>query len=97
MKFEVKLTKESEKDFRKLDGSIKKNVLKKFIELESNPFLGKPLGNKAGIDLTGYYKLYVARKIRIVYQVVKQELIVSVISIGKRDNLAAYYLAYLRK
>ncbi len=94
---EVRLTKKSEKDFRKLDGSIKKIVLKKFVELESNPFLGKPIGNKAGIDLTGYYKLYAAGKIRIVYEVIKKELIISVISIGKREDLAAYYLAYFRK
>jgi len=97
MKFKVILTQESKKDFDRLDGSIKKIVLKKMIQLESNPFLGKPLGNKAGIDLTGYYKLYAAGKIRIVYQVFKQELMISVISIGKREDLAAYYLAYFRK
>jgi len=97
MKFKVILTQESKKDFDRLDGSIKKIVLKKMIQLESNPFLGKPLGNKAGIDLTGYYKLYAAGKIRIVYQVIKQELMISVISIGKREDLAAYYLAYFRK
>ncbi len=97
MKFEVILTQASKKDFDRLDGSIKKIVLKKLIQLESNPFLGKPLGNKAGIDLTGYYKLYAAGKTRIVYQVIKQELMISVISIGKREDLAAYYLAYFRK
>jgi len=97
MKFKVILTQESKKDFDRLDGSIKKIVLKKMIQLESNPFLGKPLGNKAGIDLTGYYKLYAAGKIRIVYQVIKQELMISVISIGRREDLAAYYLAYFRK
>jgi mRNA interferase RelE/StbE len=98
MKFEVRLTRESKKDFEGLDGSIKEVVLKKLIKLESNPFLGKPLGNKAGIDLTGYYKLYVSGKgIRIVYQVIEQKLIISFISIGKREDLSAYYLAYLRK
>ena len=97
MKFKVILTQESKKDFDRLDGSIKKIVLKKMIQLESNPFLGKPLGNKAGIDLTGYYKLYAATKTRIAYQFIKQELMISVISIGKREDLAAYYLAYFRK
>jgi len=97
MKFDVILTGESKKDFDKLDGSIKKYVLKKLILLETNPFLGKPLGNKAGIDLTGYYKLYVfKKKIRIIYKIIDQKLIITIISIGKRENLAAYYLAYLR-
>ena len=98
MKFEVRLTRESKKDFDRLDDGIKKIILKKLIQLESNPFLGKPLGNKAGIDLTGYYKIYVSRKgIRIVYKVIEQKLIISVISIGKREELPEYYLAYLRK
>jgi len=97
MKFDVRLTDESKKDFDRLDGSIKKHVLKKLILLETNPFLGKPLGNKAGIDLTGYYKLYVfKKKIRIIYKIVDQKLIITIISIRKRENLAAYYLAYLR-
>jgi len=97
MKFDVRLTDESKKDFDRLDGSIKKHVLKKLILLETNPFLGKPLGNKAGIDLTGYYKLYVfKKKIRIIYKIIDQKLIITIISIGKRENLAAYYLAYLR-
>lgn len=98
MKFEVRLTRESKKDFDNLDGSVKKVVLKKLVQLESNPFIGKPLGNKAGIDLAGYFKLYVSRKgIRIIYKIVEQKLIISVISIGQRENLSVYYLAYLRK
>ena len=97
MKFDVRLTDESKKDFDRLDVSIKKHVLKKLILLETNPFPGKPLGNKAGIDLTGYYKLYVLKKkIRIIYKIIDQKLIITIISIGKRENLAAYYLAYLR-
>ena len=98
MKFEVRLNSESKKDFYRLDGSIKKYVLKKLEQLENNPFLGKPLGNKAGIDLTGYYKIYAfKRKIRIIYSIIEQKLTIIVFSIGKREDLAAYYLAYLRK
>ena len=98
MKFEVRLTSESKKDFYKLDESIKKYILKKLDQLEKNPFLGKPLGNKAGIDLTGYYKIYAfKKKIRIIYRIIDRKLTVIIISIGKREDLAAYYLAYLRK
>lgn len=87
----------NQKKFDKLDVSIKKHVLKKLILLEINPFLGKPLVNKAGIDLTGCYELYVfKKKIRIIYKVIDQKLIITIISIGKRENLAANYLAYLR-
>jgi mRNA interferase RelE/StbE len=49
------------------------------------------LGKKFGIDLTGYYKLYVLKKqIRIIYTVVEKKVMVEVISIGKREEFAAY-------
>jgi mRNA interferase RelE/StbE len=97
MKFKVLLIPPAEKDFDSLDGSLKKIVLKKLIQLESNPFIGQPLGNKAGMDLTEYYKLYAAKKkIRIIYELMEEKLIVSIISIGKRENFSVYLQAYLR-
>ncbi len=97
MRFNVLLIQEAKKDFEKLDGSIKKQVLKKLILLETNPFLGKPLGNRAGMDLTGYYKLYAYKKrIRIVYEIKNDALIIMVISIGKREDFAVYLQALLR-
>ena len=97
MRFNVLLIQEAKKDFEKLDGSIKKQILKKLILLETNPFLGKPLGNRAGIDLTGYYKLYAYKKrIRIVYEIRNEALIIMVISIGKREDFTVYLQALLR-
>ncbi len=59
--------------------------------------MGQPLGNKAGMDLTGYFKLYVVKKkIRIIYELKEKLLIVSIISIGKREDFSAYLQAYLR-
>ncbi|MCL5986780.1 MAG: type II toxin-antitoxin system RelE/ParE family toxin [Actinobacteria bacterium] len=98
MKFKILLIPEAEEDFKKLDGSLKKHVLKKLLQLKTNPFLGEALGNKAGMDLTGYYKLYVfKKKIRIVYELKEATLIIRIISIGKRENFTAYLKAYLRK
>ena len=97
MVFKVFLTASAEKDFNKLDGSLKKIVLKKLIQLKNNPFMGQPLGNKTGMDLTGYYKLYVfKKKVRIVYELMEEKLIVSIISIGKREDFSVYFQAYLR-
>lgn len=90
MKFTVLLIQEAKRDFEKLDGSVKKQILNKLILLEANPFLGKPLGNRAGMDLTGYYKLYAHRKkIRIVYEIKDETLIIRVISIGK-ERISLY-------
>ena len=98
MKFKVFLIPEAEEDFKNLDGSLKKLVLKKLIQLETNPFIGEALGNKARMDLTGYYKLYVfKKKIRIVYEIKEDILMVSIISIGKRENFSVYLQTYLRR
>jgi mRNA interferase RelE/StbE len=44
------------------------------------------------MDLTGYYKIYVAKKsYRIVYRIIKEEIeIIEIWGIGKRDKLEIY-------
>ncbi|MFZ2631419.1 MAG: type II toxin-antitoxin system RelE/ParE family toxin [Desulfosalsimonadaceae bacterium] len=88
MAFKVELHPEAVRDFDALDGSIQKEVAKKIEALSENPFLGKPLGNKLGMDLTGFFKLYAARKkYRIVYRLLKGRLeVVEIIGIGKREK-----------
>ena len=83
---------EAVKDYKSLDGSVKKLVNEKIDKLKENPFLGEALGNKNGIDLTGYYKIYVAKKsYRIVYRIEKNEIeIIEVWGIGKRDKMEIY-------
>jgi len=93
----VVLSPSAKKDFKKLDGSLKKLVLKKLTQLEDNPNLGQRLGNKAGMNLSGFYKLYVNdRKIRIVYKKKDEKLIVKVVTIGKRGDLEVYKMAVRR-
>jgi mRNA interferase RelE/StbE len=66
--YSVTLTADAADDFRRLDGSLKKPVAKQLKKLETFPLLGEHLGNTAGLDLTGYFKLNVAKKgVRIVY------------------------------
>jgi mRNA interferase RelE/StbE len=79
-------------DYKSLDGSIKKLVNEKIEKLKSNPFLGEALGNKNNIDLTGFYKTYIAKKTyRIVYRIINNEIkIVEIWGIGKRDKLEIY-------
>lgn len=93
--FQIRLSDSARADFGQLDGSIKNLVAKQLKALETNPFKGEALGNKAGIDLTGYYKLYVCKKqVRIIYRVENHELIVCVVGIGRRDNLDVYKSTY---
>ena len=53
---------EAGKEFNKLDGSIRKVVLKQLSKLKHTPGLGEKLGHKAGLDLTGYRKMYGSRE-----------------------------------
>jgi len=91
LRYSVILTDAAVADFRNLDGSLKEPVAKQLRKLETAPRLGEHLGNLAGLDLTGYYKLYAAKKtIRIVYRIIEQTIVVEVVAIGKREDLAAY-------
>jgi mRNA interferase RelE/StbE len=93
--WKVELTAEAHEDFNRLDGSIKKQVLKQLVKLERDPDYGEPLGNKAGINLEGYFKLYAdKRRIRIVYGV--NDFVIRVIAIDKREDMEVYRIAVKR-
>ncbi|MFW6362422.1 MAG: type II toxin-antitoxin system RelE family toxin [Spirochaeta sp.] len=93
MSYSVEFISEAAQDYQKLDGSIKKLVNKKIDELSEKPFLGDALGNKHNIDLTGFYKMYVARKtVRIIYRLISPSKIevIEIWGIGKRDKEEIY-------
>jgi len=91
LRYSVTLTADAADDFRHLDGSLRISVAKQLRKLETAPLLGEHLGNRAGLNLTGYYKLYAAQKsIRIVYRIIEQKVIVEVVAIGKREDMSVY-------
>jgi len=93
--WKVELIPEAVEDFQGLDGSVRKRVLKQLIKLEQNPKCGDPLGNKAGLNLEGYFKLYADRKrIRIIYEEIGDVL--KVIAIDKREDMEVYRIAMKR-
>jgi mRNA interferase RelE/StbE len=98
MAFKIEFHPEAVKDFDRLDASVRKEVSKKIDALSEKPFLGKPLGNKMGLDLTGFFKLYVSKKkIRIVYRLLKDYLeVIEMIGIGKREKEEVYKLIFRR-
>ena len=98
MVYKIEFIPDAEKDFNALDGSIKKEVAKKIDALSENPFLGKPLGKKYGVDLTGFYKLYVSKmKYRIVYRLIGKYIeVIEIIGIEKREKEKVYKLVARR-
>ncbi len=82
---------EAEQEFDKLDKSIQKLALPQFNKLIKSPQLGLPLGNKAGMDLSGYMKMYFFRKkYRIVYNIDESKNTVTIFAVGKRERMAVY-------
>lgn len=98
MAHKIEFIPEAEKDYANLDKSIKSQVSKKIDALSENPYLGDPLGNKFGIDLKGFYKLYVAKKkYRIVYRLIGEHIeVIEIVGIGKRDKEEIYKLVAKR-
>ena len=93
--WKIELIQEAHADFNNLDGHVKKLVLKQLVKLERNPQYGDPLGNKAGINLEGYFKLYADKKrIRIIYEVMDN--IIKIIAIDKREDMEVYRMALKR-
>ena len=98
MSYKLLFKEEVNDDLSKLSYTQKLLVFKQFKKIEKSPQLGQLLGNKAGYDLSGCRKIYVdKKKIRIVYQIIDDEIIVEVIAVGKRDNMDVYLMASERR
>ena len=94
MSYKLLFKEEVNDDLSKLSYTQKLLVFKQFKKIEKSPQLGQLLGNKAGYDLSGCRKIYVdKKKIRIVYQIIDDEIIVEVIAVGKRDDMDVYLKA----
>lgn len=98
MACKIEFLPDAAKDFEDLPGSLKKQAAKKIDSLSENPLLGKPLGNKLGIDLTGFYKLHFAKKkYRIVYRIMGENIeVIEIFGIGKRDKAEIYKMVAKR-
>jgi mRNA interferase RelE/StbE len=91
MKYKIFFHPDAAREVVGLDKREKLLVLKQINKLSLMPGQGKKLGNKQGFDLSGYRKMYVdKKKIRIVYKIVEEKILVQVIAVGKRDSMKVY-------
>ena len=99
MAWSVKICDEAKKDFRKLDNSLKVQVLAGIKKVSQAPLphpegYGKPLGNKKGNNLTGFFKIkYKGIGIRVVYTLDRNNNIMNILVISARDDNYCYELA----
>jgi mRNA-degrading endonuclease RelE of RelBE toxin-antitoxin system len=91
MTYKLVWKKEAKEEFEEINHSLKKLVISQFKKLQESPQLGKTLGKKRGMDLSGYRKLYFnKKKHRIVYRIKESEKKVIIYAIGERDDMAVY-------
>lgn len=98
-KFKVVFTEEANKDYNKLDGSVKKLVQAAVAKLrERADELGEDLTSKHGVNLIGCRKIkFRGAGIRMVYRIVgDQAEIAEIIVVGKREDNEVYQEAFKR-
>lgn len=99
MGWNIRITDEAKKDYKKLDGGIRKQVLAGIYKVAQAPLpsphgYGKPLGNKGGNNLTGFFKIkYRGIGIRIVYTLSMEDAAMNIVVISERDDNYCYDLA----
>lgn len=91
------------KDLQDLDGSVRKQVLRAIEKVAQNPQpkseggYGNPLGNRNGLNLTGYMKIKLRDVgIRVVYRIEEVNGVMRIIIIGARSDDEVYRLAVQR-
>lgn len=95
-RWKISIADEAIKDYRRLDGSVKKQVLAGIYKVAEAPLpspngYGKPLGNKFGNNLTGFFKIkYRGIGIRVVYSLVINERIMNIVVVSERDDNYCY-------
>ncbi len=91
MIYKIVLKIEADEELAKLSARERVLVFKQFKKISVSPELGKSLGNKAGYDLSGCRKMYADKKrIRLVYRLLDDQIVIEVIAIGKRDDMEVY-------
>lgn len=104
MTWDIEFLEEAEKDMKKLDHSVRIQVLKGIRKVSRNPLsvqeggYGKPLGNKTGTNLTNLLKIkFRDLGIRVVYKAVRVDGIMKIIVVSARTDEQVYKEAGKRR
>ena len=92
--FRIKFLKDAETELKDLDNNLFLKVSKVLAKIRIDPLAySEPLGQKMNLNLTGLRKVYVDdKRIRVVFMVIEDKLVVLVISINKRDKGKVYHI-----
>ena len=96
MSWKIEYIKEAQRDLQKLDAYNRRIILKAIEKTAQRPLpppdgIGKPLGNHAAANLSGYYKIKLRDLgYRVVYGLVREGNVMRIIVISIRDDDAVY-------
>lgn len=82
MAYQIQVQKSAQKQLNKIQSAYKARIAKAIDSLALDPFQGKKLEG----DLKGQYSVRVW-PYRIIYQIYKKELIISIIDVGHRQGV----------
>jgi len=92
---DVFFTPESAHDFLELDHSVQLQVRTALARIQADPYkYGEPLGKRAGINLFGLYSIRAGQRIRVIYLVREDGVIV--VAIGRREKFMVHQTAQAR-
>ena len=84
-------------DLKVLDKALIVKIFKKLKQIQQSPQIGENLGNKNGMNLSGFKKVYIDKKrVRIVFEVQDDILTIYTIAVGQRDDMEVYKKAFDR-
>lgn len=94
MTYEIAFERRALDEWNALDGSVRQQFKKKLQKLQDNPQAGQALHG----ELAGYYKIKLRKSgYRLVYEILNEEIVIFVITVGKREDSAVYETAKNRK
>lgn len=101
--WKVEYLKDALDDIKRLDHSQRLQVVKAINKVAVNPLsqaeggYGKPLSNKSGTNLAGYFKIKLLKLgLRVVYKVVRENNIMKIVVVSARADDEVYILAQKR-
>jgi len=97
MQYKLDILIEAHNDIASFSNRERILIFKQLKKIAKSPELGDFLGNKNGYDLSGCRKMYADNKrIRIVYKIVEDKIIVEVVAVGNRSEMEVYAKASQR-
>ena len=88
MRYRIEFTEGAEKEFENLDGSVRMQVLKALSRRAENPIV--PASRLSGSDGSYFRIKFRDAGLRLVYRVIDTEILILVLTIGKRENGDVY-------